>query len=284
MKSKSLILLIIFLIQNILGTNVLNSVNPVNSTNITIAYEAYARAAQWEPYIRYGTTGAALTAAAISAYCLYTYKEKIGTFLQANYILATMQDAPFAQAITSLDNEKGPTLVEQVFNWTKNNVWWIGATMATQAAYKITTDITYYELDLLKIKMQENLKKIPATGSLGWYIAHRTEFHRVENVFTHALLHYELYEEDISSITQELIYEVEKILGYLYYFIGIHPSSTHDSLATKPGERYIKNIERFTNDLVTHVNHGATAKTLLEKLQLIKTEIMHAIQFVEPRN
>lgn len=281
MKSRSFILLIIFSIQNILDANAFSTVNPVNSDNITRAYEAYAREAQWEPYIRYGAT---LTAAAIAAYCLYAYKEKIGTFIHANYTLAIMQDTPFTQAITSLEKEKSSTLIKQVFHWTKNNVWWIGATIATQAAYKITTDITQYELDLLKTKIQENLKKIPTTGPLDWYIVCRTEFNQVENMFIHALSHYQFYEEDISNIVQELIHEVEKILGYLYYVVGIHPNNTCDGLAQKPGERYIKNIKRLANNLVAHVNNHVMAKTLLEEFQLIKAEILHAIQFVKPKN
>jgi hypothetical protein len=293
MNFKSLSLLALIFSQNILGI----AVEPINMERVQKAQQTYAHEEKYAAFVRYTMVG---VSAAVVAYTLYKwYKPVESAASEQKALLAQLleriqrlesqksqnsspnqiPETPKTDIQTSLtDNAPIPGTFNRSLQWASTTA----STGLNWAGSIIAMNIATSAFGKIMLEGATLIGKLPASGALSWYIVARTDFNRVTSELMNALSNSKQYQDDIPVLTQQCIYEIEKILGYLHHFMTI--TLQQAPINTKAAaNRYSKNIERFTNEFVDAVNRQDSIKSILEKFQLAKTEILLAIQFVEPR-
>ena len=296
MNYKSLGLLILLVTNGALSA--VATVEKINAARVQEAHQVYANEAKWAPVARYAMLGAA---GAIVAYALYKYNHPTITqpvtleqLQQVHTEITKMHDATkqaieihskkfLAQESKPDINEKPDSSTSKGFftnaaqwtqSWISSGTGWAGSMIAINISMAAFGTLNGFASSKI-------MSYIPSSGSLSWYIVSRTEFNHDATELINALSLYEFYRNDLPDMAQAIVYDMEKILGYLRYFeANLANPTTQNKTASA---RYIKNIAQFTNDFVTAVNSKVAPNVIMDKFGILKTEIMLAAQFIEPR-
>ena len=160
----------------------------------------------------------------------------------------------------------------------------MGTIITSRIAYDILTDSTDYFYRKGARTLSKMVSAIPTNGSLSWYIVERTHFTQDAEEFKNILMLHEeenYYAENLVPVAQEVVHDIEAMLGYLTYFAeNLDVAAVQTKKAT---ERHMNNLELLTNDLVAAINNNAPAAMIMTKFGIVKTEIFTTAQFIEAR-
>lgn len=315
MNFKAFSLLILFIAQNICTIVPENStVTPVVKIDINqvrAAEEQLAWEAQWIPVTNYAAIG--LTSA-LTAYVLYNYFFPKESAL--DQIKAAMEQGytEFANSVKNFKSDQDfESKVEYAFEISRKEFIDDIAKSIDDIAKSLYTGTTkkdgFYSIkdgalaaastvggwfqsganwigpmiafNYLRSKYERFASVIPQQHTLTSYIAKQASFFANQKEIFDAFAAHMMHAADFPIMIQGIVYDAEKILGYIHHFKTlIQPDQVYILLKT---DRYIRNIEIFTNNLVDAVNNYETVNIVFDKFKLLNGEITNARSFFDAR-
>lgn len=259
-------------LQSMQGELAATHIQSIDNQRVEQARKAYEAETQWAPIFHYATVGTKMAAVGIGLY--YT----ISTFRDAHRyddMKALIEASKLhvqknSEALTAFYNDMA--WYDTVFNVTK-----------TSLALAIPQILVQYATGSLNKSLDYCTRNVlPLKANLSHYIAARTDFERNLSDLQRYLKNYTLFENEINGVIQAVVFDVEKIVGYLQHF----KTNGVPALASRQHEvcqRYINNITLITNNLVLETNADKPLPIIIENFGLLVSEIQSAKVFVDAR-
>lgn len=259
-------------LQSMQGELTTAIIQPINEQRVQHAREAYERETQWAPFFHYATVGTKMAAVGIGLY--YT----ISTFRDAH----RYDDMKALIEASKLHVQKNSEALTELY---KNMVWYntVLNVTKTSLALAIPQILVQYATGSLNTSLDYCTRNVlPLKANLSNYISARTDLERNLSDLQRYLKNHTLFQDEINGVIQAVVFDVEKIVGYLQHFKS-NGLSASASRQHEVCQRYINNITLITNNLVLETNADKPLPIIIENFGLLVSEIQSAKVFVDAR-
>lgn len=222
-----------------------------NHERIAKARAAYALRAKWAPVIKCSILGAGIgiTLASFFAYYWHASEFTPAEMQKIRELIATSQDAG----------------LEKSTGWLQNPGTFF-MFLATGIAQGGALNILNYGISSL-------------TGNLEWYVQNQTAYQQDLAYVQQSLNFYAIFKDTIGTTIQLLMFDVEKILGYLQYCRDVSCAKKSSTVLASL-ENHMRFIEEHAMLLAQGFNNQQSKEYLVASLELLKTDIASTIKFI----